>query len=187
MRRLLQPKNRLVSTSFGSDAKSNCYISIMNIIQGDEVDPTDVSLRLCLPNLLCSILTRSSCSFTTFAWQVHRSLVRIRERSLASFIPWGPASIQVALTKQSPYVRAKSAAEGTAPPPRVSGCMLANHTGIASVCYLPLHLRCTTGRLTVLDPTRAGLCAAASAIRQGPRAQGLRDRVSARADVREGS
>lgn len=65
--------------------------------------------------------------------QVHRSLVRIRERSLASFIPWGPASIQVALTKQSPYVRAKSAAEGTAPPPRVSGCMLANHTGIATV------------------------------------------------------
>ncbi|GJN94584.1 hypothetical protein Rhopal_007667-T1 [Rhodotorula paludigena] len=105
MRRLLQPKNRLVSTSFASDAKSSCYISIMNIIQGDEVDPTDV----------------------------HKSLVRIRERSLASFIPWGPASIQVALTKPSPYVRAKSLAEGTAPPPRVSGCMVANHTGIASL------------------------------------------------------
>lgn len=64
---------------------------------------------------------------------MHKSLVRIRERSLASFIPWGPASIQVALTKPSPYVRAKSVAEGTAPPPRVSGCMVANHTGIASV------------------------------------------------------
>lgn len=43
MRRLLQPKNRLVSTSFSSDAKTACYISVMNIIQGD-VDPTDVSL-----------------------------------------------------------------------------------------------------------------------------------------------
>lgn len=42
MRRLLQPKNRLVSTSFASDAKSNCYISTMNIIQGDDLDPKDV-------------------------------------------------------------------------------------------------------------------------------------------------
>ena len=45
MRRLLQPKNRLVSTSFSSDAKTACYISVMNIIQGD-VDPTDVSTTL---------------------------------------------------------------------------------------------------------------------------------------------
>ncbi|BGP21061.1 hypothetical protein JCM10213_007579 [Rhodosporidiobolus nylandii] len=101
MRRLLQPKNRLVSTSYAGDAKSSCYISAMNIIQGDEVDPTDV----------------------------HKSLVRIRERSLASFIPWGPASIQVALTKQSPYLRARNAQAA----PRVSGCMIANHTGIASL------------------------------------------------------
>ena len=27
--------------------------------------------------------------------QVHKSLQRIRERKLANFIPWGPASIQV--------------------------------------------------------------------------------------------
>jgi Tubulin C-terminal domain len=38
MRRLLQPKNRMVSTT---PSKSACYISILNIIQGD-VDPTDV-------------------------------------------------------------------------------------------------------------------------------------------------
>ncbi|GAA6030519.1 hypothetical protein JCM8097_006185 [Rhodosporidiobolus ruineniae] len=101
MRRLLQPKNRLVSTSYAGDAKSSCYISCMNIIQGDEVDPTDV----------------------------HKSLVRIRERGMASFIPWGPASIQVALTKQSPYLRAKAAGNA----PRVSGCLIANHTGIASL------------------------------------------------------
>lgn len=39
MRRLLQPKNRLVSTPF---SQPSCYMSILNIIQGD-VDPTDVS------------------------------------------------------------------------------------------------------------------------------------------------
>lgn len=39
MRRLLQPKNRMVSTT---SSKSNCYISILNIIQG-EADPTEVT------------------------------------------------------------------------------------------------------------------------------------------------
>lgn len=40
MRRLLQPKNMMVSTAY--DRNSNhCYISILNIIQG-EVDPTQV-------------------------------------------------------------------------------------------------------------------------------------------------
>ncbi|PWZ03665.1 gamma-tubulin [Testicularia cyperi] len=93
MRRLLQPKNRMVSTLGAS--KESCYISILNIIQG-EVDPRDV----------------------------HKSLLRIRERHLASFIPWGPASIQVALSKRSPYVPSSH---------RVSGLMLANHTGIGSL------------------------------------------------------
>lgn len=40
MRRLLQPKNVMVST--GRDRQTNhCYIAILNIIQG-EVDPTQV-------------------------------------------------------------------------------------------------------------------------------------------------
>lgn len=94
MRRLLQPKNMMVST--GTDKTNHhCYISILNIIQG-EVDPT----------------------------QVHKSLQRIRERKLAQFIPWGPTSIQVALSKSSPYVQSSH---------RVSGLMLANHTSICSV------------------------------------------------------
>ncbi|KAI9791683.1 MAG: gamma-tubulin [Piccolia ochrophora] len=92
MRRLLQPKNRMVSTN---PSKKSCYISILNIIQG-EADPSDV----------------------------HKSLLRIRERSLATFIPWGPASIQVALTKKSPYIPMSH---------RVSGLMLANHTSIATL------------------------------------------------------
>jgi hypothetical protein len=56
---------------------------------------------------------------------VHKSLLRIRERQLANFIPWGPASIQVALTKR------KNAGN------RVSGVMMANHTSMASVSANP--------------------------------------------------
>ena len=70
MRRLLQPKNMMVSTGGDRNKLDHCYISILNIIQG-EVDPT----------------------------QVHKSLQRIRERKLANFIPWGPASIQVRIEK----------------------------------------------------------------------------------------
>ncbi|KAK3045570.1 gamma-tubulin [Extremus antarcticus] len=98
MRRLLQPKNQMVSTK---PSKTSCYISILNIIMG-EADPTDV----------------------------HKSLLRIRERNLANFIPWGPASIQVALTRTSPYLSPPFTARS---PPRVSGLMLANHTGIATL------------------------------------------------------
>jgi tubulin gamma len=90
MRRLLQPKNAMVSTH---PTRKGCYIAILNIIQG-EADPA----------------------------QVHKSLQRIRERKLANFIPWGPASIQVALTRKSPYVQT---------PYRVNGLMIANHTSIS--------------------------------------------------------
>lgn len=55
---------------------------------------------------------------------MHKSLLRIRERHLVNFIPWGPASIQVALTRRSPYLQASH---------RVSGLMLANHTSITTV------------------------------------------------------
>lgn len=57
---------------------------------------------------------------------MHKSLLRIRERQLANFIPWGPASIQVALTRK----RGMGAGSN-----RVSGVMMANHTSMASVRY----------------------------------------------------
>lgn len=81
-----------------SSTKKGAYISILNIIQG-EVDAT----------------------------QIHKSLQRIRERKLAKLIDWGPASIQVALSKKSPYVNSTH---------KVSGLMLANHTNIKSVSCL---------------------------------------------------
>ena len=73
---------------------------------------------------------------------MHQSLLRIRERQLANFIPWGPASIQVALTRRSPYVATNH---------RVSGLMLANHTSIASVGASPYgqHVR---SALTSIPP-----------------------------------
>nr|AAY17321.1 gamma tubulin [Naegleria gruberi] len=92
MRRLLNPKNIMVS----SNIKKGCYVSILNIIQG-EVDPT----------------------------QVHKSLSLIRKKNLANFIPWGPSSIQVVLSKRSPYVQTQN---------RVSGLMMANHTSLGSLC-----------------------------------------------------
>ncbi|XP_075846792.1 tubulin gamma-1 chain-like [Microtus pennsylvanicus] len=79
----------------GFSQTNQCFITILNIIHG-EVDPT----------------------------QVHKSLQRIRERKLANFIPWGPASIQVALSKKSPYLPSAH---------RVSGLMMANHTSISSL------------------------------------------------------
>lgn len=98
MRRLLDDKNMMVSTLMQARNVGHCYISILNIIQG-EVDPR----------------------------QVHKSLTRIREGKKADFIPWGPAGIQVALSRKSPYIRTSH---------RVSGLMLANHTSISHVSFV---------------------------------------------------
>eukprot|EP01035_Chromulina_nebulosa_P018683 gene18683-24436_t len=78
-----------------ASTRKGCYISILNIIQG-AVDPT----------------------------QVHKALQRIRERKLVNFIPWGPASIQVALSRKSPYIESAN---------KVSGLMIANHTSMAQL------------------------------------------------------
>lgn len=96
MRRLLQAKNTMLSINQRSrELADSKYIALLNIVQG-EVDPA----------------------------QVHKSLQRIRERNLARFIDWAPASIQVALSRKSPYVQSAN---------RVSGLMLANHTSIRSL------------------------------------------------------
>lgn len=92
MRRLLQPKNMMVSTL---QSHSSCYMSALNVIQG-EADPTEI----------------------------HKSLLRIKERQMAKFIPWGPAGIHVTVSPKSPYLTT---------PHRVSGLMLANHTSISDL------------------------------------------------------
>lgn len=80
---------------------------------------------------------RFSPPFLLLSHQVHKSLQRIRERKLANFIPWGPASIQVALSRKSPYLPSAH---------RVSGLMMANHTNISSVSS-----PCTTGSSSPLE------------------------------------
>lgn len=75
--------------------KDGLYISALNVIMGD-VDPSEIQ----------------------------KSLQRVRERKLVDFIKWNPASIQVALSKQSPFVPQQH---------KVCGLLLANHTSIAGV------------------------------------------------------
>merc|ERR1740139_1676812 len=48
----------------------------------------------------------------------------MRERQTIQFIPWGPASIQVALARKSPFLASQN---------KVSGFMLANHTSMAEL------------------------------------------------------
>ncbi|KAJ7430743.1 gamma tubulin [Mycena latifolia] len=73
---------------------TSAYISNLCIVQGD-IDPNEI----------------------------HQARLRIREREMASFTPWGPASLQITPTYRSPYVQVGS---------RVSGVMLANHTSIGT-------------------------------------------------------
>ena len=94
MRRLCQSDNIMVSAN--TRKPSSCYISMLNIIQGNDVEPT----------------------------QIHKALQRMRERQTVKFIPWGPASIQVALARKSPFLASTN---------KVSGFMLANHTSMADL------------------------------------------------------
>lgn len=114
MRRLLQPKNMMVSTGLDKN-NFHRYISILNIIQ--------VSFFF----VVHSTRKKSSffCQGDVDVNDVEKSLQRIRSKNLVNFIPWGPVSIQVALSRSSPYVQSAH---------RVSGLMMANHTSICSVC-----------------------------------------------------
>ena len=100
MRRLLDDKNMMVSTPIQTKNDNHCYISILNIIQG-EADPVEVN----------------------------KSLARIRESKRIPFIQWGPANIQVALSRKSPYIQTSN---------KVSGLLIANHTSIAHVSNITL-------------------------------------------------
>lgn len=70
MRRLLQPKNRMVSTL---PSKTACYISILNIIQGD-VDPQDVILFVaCLTwsdGSMCYRFINHYCVYAKGSWPI---------------------------------------------------------------------------------------------------------------------
>ncbi|KAA8496072.1 Tubulin gamma chain [Porphyridium purpureum] len=79
MRRLLLSQNLMVTVPI----KQGCYISSLNIIQGD-VDPADI----------------------------YKSLQRIRERQAINFISWAPTSVHVALSRKSPFLASANRVSG---------------------------------------------------------------------------
>jgi tubulin gamma len=77
------------------DTNDGCFLSVLAMIQG-EVDPSEL----------------------------HQALGRIRDRRLVrDFIPWGPASIQVALSRGPPEQSSQ----------KMTGLMMANHSNIRGV------------------------------------------------------
>ena len=94
------------------------YVSILKIIQSHDVDST----------------------------QVHKALQQFQEQRLVTFIPWGPASIQVALARQSPYVSSAH---------KVMSLLLANHMGMDELFdQLLSQYDCILKRNTFLDNFR---------------------------------
>ncbi len=97
---VLDVMRRLLQTQnimVSANTRKGSYISILNIIQG-QVDPGEV----------------------------HKSLQRLRDKDQIRFIKWGPASVQVALSKKSPFIET---------PHKVSGMMLANHTCLGELFH----------------------------------------------------
>lgn len=77
--------------------RRSAYLSIWGLIRG-EVDSLDL----------------------------HKSMLRIRERQLANFVPWGPADFNMSIARNSAHLENAS---------RVNGLLLANHTSIGSVPF----------------------------------------------------
>ena len=103
MRRLLHPKNILVSLPPSAALPS----------RGGAPAPADTAAYLAALH----VVTGASLDPA----DVHKSLARIRDQKLARFADWAPAAVQVALARPPPYGAARH---------RVSGLMLANHTGV---------------------------------------------------------
>jgi tubulin gamma len=56
-------------------------------------------------------------------------MMRIRERGLATFVPWGPAEFNLSIGKNSLLTERTS---------NVNGLLLANHTSVAGVILLSM-------------------------------------------------
>jgi tubulin gamma len=94
----------------------------------------DVMRRLLQPKNLLATIAPSKKSAYLSLWGVvrgevdsldlHKSMQRIRERQLATFVPWGPADFNMTVGRNAP-----AAAHAT----RVNGLLLANHTSVAGL------------------------------------------------------
>jgi tubulin gamma len=105
LRRLLQQQHQMASVPI----HSGCYGALMAIIQGGGGP--------------------AAAATGTDPLEIHKALQRIKERRLVPFIPWGPATFQIAVARRSQFLPQTS---------RVTGLLLANHTNFRSVCFLPL-------------------------------------------------
>lgn len=78
-----------------NSTRRSAYLAVWGLIRG-EVDPLDL----------------------------HKSMLRIRERQLANFVPWGPADFNMSIARNSPHLENAS---------RVNGLLLVNHTSVGGV------------------------------------------------------
>lgn len=74
--------------------ENNCYLSALAILRGSGIDTSEI----------------------------FKSLLRIKERNLISFVEWTPATLQVAISNESQTINN-----------HISGLMLMNNTGITGI------------------------------------------------------
>lgn len=152
MRRLLQPKNILVSmppsavasappvprraggvgslpssssySSYSTAAVGDSarYISALHILRGEGLDPADVQRAM-------ARLREGGGGGGIGGGGGGRFSSHSSAAPAARFVDWGPAGIQVALAR-APPVRKSSGGSFNLPPPPITGLMLANHTGV---------------------------------------------------------
>lgn len=149
MRRLLQPKNILVSmppsaaasvvparaggargglpSSYSTAAVGDSarYISALHVLRGESLDPADVQ------RAMARLREGGGGGGMGGGIGGRFSSSRPQAAAAARFVDWGPAGIQVALTRAPPQKTLNfSKSQQISPPPQITGLMLANHTGI---------------------------------------------------------
>ena len=164
MRRLLQPKNILVSmppsaaasappsrtggrgglpsSSYSTAAVGDSarYISALHVLRGEGLDPADVQ------RAMARLREGGGGGGIGIGGGGRFSSSSSLASSAARFVDWGPSGVQVALARAPPLRKNSS---GFQPP--ITGLMLANHTGIRHL------LSSTVGQLDKLLRRRAFL------------------------------
>ncbi|RYY77518.1 hypothetical protein EON63_18605 [archaeon] len=128
--RLTQTKNIMVS----ANTRKGCYMSLLNIIQG-EVDPGQVhkALQRIRERKLVWICTHAYTHTFKYTHTCTYTYTCPYTYTQVSFIPWGPASIQVALSRKSPYVESANKV-------RVCACVCADVVAFWRICMVCMYV-----------------------------------------------
>lgn len=62
------------------------------------------------------------------AKDVHKAILKLKEKNTMQFAPWKPSSMQINVARRSPCLE-----DGDTQGGRISGLMLANHTSVAQL------------------------------------------------------